>query len=185
MTDHVHAPVRTYPFAHRLKRRRVIKQRNIVHGHTMRGEVVAMTVAHTEIQRPDIREPVIQKIGNQVVVLRHDEHVGRGREPVHDHHDVVTIGAFEPFETQTQFVFGVEADSLVRGILHAFERVQRNLAFTMVLAACVFLDEDRRLLPERFAHAVDFPQRPKEQPRKFFPCLVAFSCRRALGAKRG
>ena len=112
-------------------RRWIVEQSNVVHVETMGREVVGIPITHSVVEAPDVTKSVVEQKRHKVVVFRHDEHVGRGCQPVDDHHGVVawarrTTG--EASQTETELVCGAEWMERNGRVAYTFERVQGNLA---------------------------------------------------------
>lgn len=127
--------VRDYVDARRLphggpdlrERRRKIEERDVVHRVAMAAQVVAVPIAHPKIEGPHIRIPAIEEILHEVGVLGHDEHIARGREPVHEEDDVLAGLALKAEHAQAEPILGLEGMRANVGVAHALRRVERNL----------------------------------------------------------
>ena len=128
--DHVQPPVPDVP-ADDLDRRRIVVQRDVVERVAVREQVVRVPVAHPHVQAPHVRVAVVQQVADEVVVLGHDEHVRRRRQPVDDQDGVAGLVAgiaVEPQHAEAEPVLGGEVVGRDLGVADALERVERDLA---------------------------------------------------------
>ena len=119
------------PGAHRvandLQGRGKIIQGDVVHVVARAPQVVAVSVAHAVVERPDIGEAVVEQELNEVAMLRHDEHVAGRREAVRDDDDVLAGLTLEPEQAQTQLVRGGEGMDGELCSVHALRGVDGDL----------------------------------------------------------
>jgi len=113
--------------ADRRHRRGVVVQGDVVEAPAVLEQVVGVAVAHPEVQAPDV-VPAVEEMGHEVLVLGHDEHVGRGGQPVHHHHGLAATVPLEPQEGQPEAVLRREVVGGDLCVTDSLERVQGDLA---------------------------------------------------------
>ena len=104
MTNHMQTAIRSDQFADLGERRRMVVHRDVIQVESVSMQVVVEPVAHPKIEREDVAEFIVVQIVHEVVVLRHDEHVAGGRQPVNDEHHIVARLALKTQQAQAELV---------------------------------------------------------------------------------
>ena len=125
MADHVNGLVADV-LTHQGEGRLVVVQGHVVQGEAVGEQVVRMAVAHAVVEAPHIAVTMVEQVTDQVVVLRHDEHVARGRQTVDDENRFARLAPLETQRGQAQFVLCVDVVGADLGVLDSVEGVQRD-----------------------------------------------------------
>ena len=125
--DDVHPAVADV-LAQFLDRGREVVVGDVVQGVGVRLAVVREPVAHPEVERPHVGEPVVQQVADQVADLGHDEHVAGRRQAVHEQDDVIALGPAEPGQAKSQVVLGGERVRRHLGVGYPVEGVPGDAA---------------------------------------------------------